>query len=200
MVADQPYPMAPTIQSSTRHTCTPPTHYLNLPRQQYVVPTHHGQTFTQRGPIPANPTWEKPWRAHHTKGPCRSYFGSRLKSHSSGQKGGERDRVDFCKAAEVIHQVIVFTQSLPHMMNNRRNVERWIWQWEIRQSKSRQSTTSQELEPQLPELPRTQPPVSSATSSCQTQDLSLVPLPHPGANAYRPPMLCKQPPHLNLVT
>ena len=67
MVADQPYPMAPTFQLSTQHTSTPPTHYLNLPRQRYFMPTHHGQTFTQRGPIPANPTWEKPWRAHHMK-------------------------------------------------------------------------------------------------------------------------------------
>ena len=32
MVADHPYPMAPTFQSSTWHTCTPPTHCPNLPR------------------------------------------------------------------------------------------------------------------------------------------------------------------------
>ena len=42
--------------------------------------------------------------------------------------------------------------------------------------------------------------VSSATSSHQTRDLSPIPLPHPGANTYRPPMLHEQPPHLSLVT
>ena len=60
--------------------------------------------------------------------------------------------------------------------------------------------TSRELEPRLSELPWTQPPVSSATSSCQTRDLSLIPLPCPGANAYRPPLLHEQPPHLDLIT
>ena len=130
MVADHPYPMAPTFQSSTRHTRTPPTHHLNPLRQQYFVPTHQGQTFTQRGPIPANPTWEMPWRAHHTKGPCHLHFRLRSKNHSSGQKGGERERMDFHKAVEVIHQVIAFARSLPHMMNNHQNVEHRIWQCE----------------------------------------------------------------------
>ena len=32
MVADHPYPVAPTFQQSTRHTRTPPTCYLNPPR------------------------------------------------------------------------------------------------------------------------------------------------------------------------
>ena len=137
MVADHPYPMAPTFQSSTQHTRTPPTHYLNLPRQQYFVPTHQGQTFTQRGPIPAKPAWEKPWRAHHTKGPCHSYFGLRLKNHSSGPKGGERERMDFRKATEAIHQVITFVQSLPHMTNNCRNAECWIRQHETWRAESR---------------------------------------------------------------
>ena len=131
MVADHLYPMAPTFQSSTWHTRTPPTRHLHLPRQWYFVPTHQGQTLTQRGPIPANPTWEKPWRAHHTKGPCRSYFRSRSKNSSSGQKGGERDRVDFHEAAEAICQVIAFAQSLPHMTNNCRNAECRIRQHEI---------------------------------------------------------------------
>ena len=134
------------------------------------------------------------------KSPCRSYFGSRSKNHSSGQKGGERDRVDVHEAAEAIRQVIAFAQSLPHVTNNRRNAERWIWQRETQRAKSCQLTMSWEQEPRLSELLWTQPPVSSATSSCQTWDLSLIPLPRPGANAYRPPMLCKQPPHLNLVT
>ena len=131
MVADQHYPMAPTIQSSTRHTRTPPTRYLNPPRQWYFVPTHHGQTFTQRGPIPAKPAWEKPWRAYHTKGPCCSYSRSRSKNHSSGQKGGERERIDFREAVEAIRQVIAFAQSLPHVTNNSQNAEHWIWQREI---------------------------------------------------------------------
>ena len=33
MVANHPYPVAPTFQQSTQHTHTPPTCYLNLPRQ-----------------------------------------------------------------------------------------------------------------------------------------------------------------------
>ena len=61
-------------------------------------------------------------------------------------------------------------------------------------------TMSWEQEPRLSELLWTQPPVSSATSSRQTRDLSPIPLPHPGTNAYRPPMLREQPPHLDLVT
>ena len=192
--------MAPTIQSSTWHTRTPPTCYLNPPRQRYFVPTHQGQTFTQRGPIPAKPAWEKPWRAHHTKGPCCSYSGLRSKNHSSRQKGGERERMDFREAAEAICQVIMFARSLPHVMNNSWNTERQIQQHETQQAESCQLTTSWEQDPWLSELLRTQPPVSSATSSHQTRDLSLIPLPRSGANAYQPPMLCKQPPHLNLVT
>ena len=90
--------------------------------------------------------------------------------------------------------------ALPQQTNNHTNAERWIRQHETRQAESCQSTMSQEQVPWLSELPQTQPPVSSATFSRQTQDLFLIPLPCPGANVYRPPMLCEQPPHLDLVT
>ena len=40
--------------------------------------------------------------------------------------------MDFHEAMEAIRQVIVFAQSLPHVMNNHRNVERWIQQRETR--------------------------------------------------------------------
>ena len=40
--------------------------------------------------------------------------------------------MDFCEAAEAIRQVIVFAQSLPHVTNNRQNVEHRIWQRETR--------------------------------------------------------------------
>ena len=132
MVVNHPYPVAPTLHQSTWHTCTPPTCYLNLPRQRNLMPTHQGQACTQRAPIPAKPAWEKPWRAHHTKAPCRSYFGSRSRTHGSGQRRGEGERIDFCEAAEAIHQVITFVRSLPHVTNNRRNVERQIRQHETR--------------------------------------------------------------------
>ena len=57
------------------------------------MPTHQEQACTQRAPVPAKPAWEKPWRAHHTKAPCRSYFGLRSKTRGSGQRGGERERI-----------------------------------------------------------------------------------------------------------
>ena len=108
--------------------------------------------------------------------------------------------MDFCKATEAIHQVITFAWSLPHVMNNSQNVEHLIRQCETQQAKSCQSTTSWEQDPRLSKLLQTQPLVSLATSLCQTWDLSPIPLPRPGANVYRPPMLHEQPPHLNLVT
>ena len=122
------------------------------------MPTHQGQAFTQRAPIPAKPAWEKPWRAHHTKAPGRSYFRLRSRTHGSGQRGGEREKMDVREAAEAIRQVIVFARSLPHVTNNRRNVERWIQQRETRQAESGTSTTSSSRGhspiPQLPKLLR----------------------------------------------
>ena len=170
MVANHPYPVAPTFQQSTQHTHTPPTRYLNPPRRRNFVPTHQGQAFTQRAPIPAKPAWEKPWRAHHTKAPCRSYFGSRLRTRGSGQRGGEGERIDFHEAAEVIRQVITFARSLPHVTNNRRNAEHRIRQRETRRTESGTSTTSSSRG----HSPIPQPPE---------------PLPPPGVGAYRPPML-----------
>ena len=83
--------------------------------------------------------------------------------------------MDFREAMEAICQVIAFAWSLPHVTNNRWNAECWIWQRGTQQAELRQSTMSQEW----------LPPIS---------------LPPPGVGTYRPPMLCEQPPHLDLVT
>ena len=142
------------------------------------MPTHQGQAFTQRAPIPAKPACEKPWRAHHTKAPCRSYFGSRSRTRGSGQRGGEGERIDFREATEAIRQVIAFARSLPHVTNNRRNVERRIRQHETQRTESGTSTTSSSQgHSPIPQPPKPQPP--------------------PGVGAYRPPMLRDPPPHLD---
>ena len=167
---NHPYPVAPTVQQSTWHTGTPPTRYLNLPRRRNFVPTHQGQAFTQKAPIPAKPAWEKPWRAHHTKAPCHLYFRSRSRTRGSGQRGGEREKMDFREAAEAIHQVIVFARSLPHVTNNCRNAECRIQQRKTRRAESSTSTTSSSHgHSPIPQMPK--------------------PLPPPGVGAYRPPML-----------
>ena len=170
MVANHPYPVAPTFHQSTWHTHTPPTRYPNMPRRRNFVPTHQEQACTQRAPVPAKPAWEKPWRAHHTKAPCRSYFGSRSRTRGSRQRGRERERIDFHEAVEAIRQVIAFAQLLPHVTNNRRNTERRIRQRKTRRAESSTSTTSSSRG----HSPTPQPPK---------------PLPPPGVGAYRPPML-----------
>ena len=87
-------------------------------------------TRSKPAPIPAKTAWEKPWRAHHMKAPCCSYFRSRLRTRGSGQGGGERERIDFHEAVEAVCQVIVFARSLPHVTNNHRNAEHRIRQRE----------------------------------------------------------------------
>ena len=141
------------------------------------MPTHQGQAFTQRAPIPAKPAWEKPWRAHHTKAPCRSYFGLRSRTRGSRQRGGEREKMDSREAVEAIHQVIMFAWSLPHVMNNCRNVERQIQQCKTQRAESGTLTTLSSCG----HSPILQPPK---------------PLPPPGVGAYHPPMLRDPPPHL----
>ena len=142
------------------------------------MPTHQGQTFTQRAPITAKPAWEKPWRAHHMKAPCCSYFRSRSRNRGSGQRGGERERIDFREATQVIEHMIMFTQSLPHVMNNHQNAKRRIKQHENQWTSSDSLTTSLWSQSRIPQLPK--------------------PLPPPGVGTYRPPMLRDLPLHLNL--
>ena len=111
------------------------------------------------------------------KAPCHSYFGSRSRNHGSGQRGGERQRIDFCEATQVIEHVIAFTRSLLHMMNNCQNTECQIKQCENRRTGSGSLTTPLWSQSPIPQL--------------------LKPLPPPGVGAYHPPMIQDLPLHLN---
>ena len=79
--------------------------------------------------------------------------------------------IDFREAALAIERVIAFAKMLPNK-DNGTNVRCWIWKWQTQQA----------------EL---------CGSLMMSQ--ALLPLPHPGTNMFRPPMLHKQPPHLNLA-
>ena len=71
--------------------------------------------------------------------------------------------------------MITFAQSLPHVMNNRQNVEHRIKQCENRQTSS--TFSSSQSQSPIPQPPK--------------------PLPPPGVSTYHPPMLWDLPPHLD---
>ena len=106
-----------------------------------------------------------------------THLGSR-DGHQARSLRREERGMDFRKATEVIRQVITFAQSLPHVMNNHRNMERWIWQCETRRAKPGTSTTSlSHGHSPIPQPPKALPP--------------------PGVSAYHPPMLRDPPLHLD---
>ena len=110
--------------ASSRHSVTAPD--LSKPPHR---PEAHPRIHTQVSGMDTQ-TLHKPsqqQRPHH-----QTRRGTYLETRGQCLTGSSwrEDRVDFHKAVEVIHQVIVFMQSLPHVMNNRRNAEHRIWQRE----------------------------------------------------------------------
>ena len=157
-MVDHPYLMSPTTQPFTPHhpiTQSPHLTYQNRLTGQRHTPgfTPRSQAWTHR---PLHKLGQQQRPHHQTR--RGTYLGTRGQQLTGSS--WREDRVDFHEAAEVIRQVIAFTQSLTHVTNNRRNTEHWIWQHKTQQAESCQSTTSCEQEPWLSELPQTQPSVS----------------------------------------
>ena len=117
-------PNHPTIHpASSCHSVTAP----DLSKPPHRPEAHPRSQVWTHSPLHKSGQQQRP---HHQRPHHQTRRGTYLGMRGQCQTGNwwREDRVDFHEAVGAIHQVIVFVQSLPHVMNNCRNMEHCIWQ------------------------------------------------------------------------